>query len=110
MDVQILVSLIAAIASLIVGIAGNVFNETLASTSLGRLLGGREKRQEESYSERMSRLTQNLTTASQEVDSVLAELAQVMADREKAVVPAVPAASPSFPPSIHPMWDRFPSS
>ena len=50
-----------------------------------RLLGIEKPPEPESYSQRLTKLTQELTRASSEVDGLLAELAQVARDKENTV-------------------------
>jgi ElaB/YqjD/DUF883 family membrane-anchored ribosome-binding protein len=50
-----------------------------------RWLGVEKPPEPESYSQRLAKLTEELTQASSEVDSLLAELAQVAGDKESAV-------------------------
>ena len=75
---------IEVIASALSLIAGG-----LASTELVRKFVLRyilkKKDEEETHSQKLSRLRASLTEASKEVDNVLGELAQVTRDREKAV-------------------------
>jgi len=69
---------IVAAITMIVSLVGGLF-------PLTDLLIKRKKPSVESYSHKLSQLTENLSKASSEVDSLLNELAQVAADREAAV-------------------------
>jgi hypothetical protein len=76
---EVLISLIAALVSLL---AGGAFHEIVKK--LLPLFFGKKPVAAATYGERLSELTQNLTSASKQVDSVLEELAQVAKDREAA--------------------------
>lgn len=81
MGLEIITSLIAGLATLI---AGGVASSEVIQKLVRHLLGIK-KEPKKHYSERLSELTDSLTKASREVDSVLSELAQVAQDREVAV-------------------------
>ncbi len=81
MSIEIITSLIAGLASLL---AGGLASSEIIQKLIRHLLGIK-KEPEKPYSERLSELTDSLTKASREVDSVLSELAQVAHDRESAV-------------------------
>jgi DNA repair ATPase RecN len=76
---EVLISLVAATVSLV---AGGAFKEVIEK--IIPLLRGRQQKDVKTYAERLSELTQNLTSASRQVDSVLAELTQVAKERETA--------------------------
>jgi DNA repair exonuclease SbcCD ATPase subunit len=76
---EVLISLIAATVSLA---AGGAFKELFEKIT--PLLRRQQQKDVKSYAERLSELTQNLTSASRQVDSVLIELAQVATDRQSA--------------------------
>jgi peptidoglycan hydrolase CwlO-like protein len=80
MGVEVLASILGALASLI---AGGVASTDLIQKLVRALLG--RPTPQKSYSERLSQLTESLTKASREVDTVLVELAQVSKDRAEAV-------------------------
>lgn len=61
-----------------------LFSSNIIRNFLYKLAGKKEPIK--SYGERLSELTNSLTKASSEVDSVLAELAKVAKDREKSVI------------------------
>jgi chaperonin cofactor prefoldin len=79
MGIDILVNVAAAVISLL----PIFFFMELLPKGIRRLLKRDEP--EETYTQKLSRLTESLTRAFKEVDSVLTELAQVARDREKAV-------------------------
>jgi chromosome segregation ATPase len=80
MGIDFLISLAAALASLAVGgAAASDVVQKLLRQILGR------KPPPKPYSERLAELTAGLSKASHEVDSVLAELAQVARERTDAV-------------------------
>ncbi len=80
MGLEILASVIGAVASLLAGgVASSQFFRELLRILLKR------KEPEKPYSERLAELTNNLSKASREVDAVLVELARVARDRAKAV-------------------------
>lgn len=81
MAIEILLSLAGGVISLL---AGGIASNQLIQRFIRRILGIKES-ERETYSEKLSNLTESLMKASQEVDSVLSELAQVARDREKAV-------------------------
>jgi DNA repair ATPase RecN len=76
------IQIIAAVLSLV---AGLIPISGISQNLIWRILGREEPPKVESYSERLSRLTHELTKASVEVDSLLTELAKVASDREHAV-------------------------
>lgn len=78
--VETLTAVIGALLSLV---AGGIASTELIRKLLHRLLGKPEP--EKTYSQRLSELTHSLTNASSEVDSLLAELAQVAKDKEASV-------------------------
>lgn len=78
--IEILIPLISALASLVLGGAFKEAFERVASLVLKRQAPAKEP-----YSQRLSALTESLLDASKQVDSVLGELAQVARDREAAV-------------------------
>ena len=80
MGLELLLSLIAAMTSMLVG---GVFSTETIRKRLRAYLGGEEP--QKLYSERLAELTDSLTEASREVDTVLAELAKVARNRETAV-------------------------
>jgi hypothetical protein len=85
MNLDILLSIISGLASLL---AGGLFTAKIVQDLLKRLfpkLFPAKQTPPESFSDRLSRLTTGLTKASMEVDRVLDELAQVARDRETAV-------------------------
>lgn len=80
MGLDVLASIIGALASLLAGgLASTELIQRLVRALLGRQV------QEKPYSERLTELTESLTKASREVDAVLVELAQVAKDRARAV-------------------------
>jgi uncharacterized phage infection (PIP) family protein YhgE len=82
MGADVIAALIAGLASLLAG--STIFNES-ARKVISKLFGISYPAQQQSYSERLSALTDSLTKASREVDTVLGELAQVARNREAAV-------------------------
>jgi len=80
MGVEVLATILAALASLL---AGGVASTDLIQKLVRALLG--RPTPQKSYSERLAQLTESLTKASREVDTVLLELAQVSKDRAQAV-------------------------
>lgn len=80
MGLDILASVVAALLSLIgASLASTQVIQKLLRAALGR------KEPEKPYSERLAELTESLSRASREVDTVLVELARVAKDRAKAV-------------------------
>ena len=77
MSIEIIASIISALAALL---AGSVAASDLSRTILRRILGREEP--PKPYGERLQELMGNLTRSSREVDAILAELAQVAAERE----------------------------
>ncbi len=81
MTIDFLIAVLSGLASLAAG--------GLASTELIQKLirryWGRPGRMEKSYAQRLAELTTSLTKASQQVDSVLAELAEVARSRQTAI-------------------------
>jgi len=75
MNLEIVTAIAAGIIAAIIGI---VF-EVVISRRLGKKESG------ETYSQKLSRLTESLLKSSSEVDDVLAELSQTASEREKAV-------------------------
>jgi hypothetical protein len=85
MNLDILLSLVTGVASLL---AGGLFTAKVVQDLLRKLfpkLLPPKQPATESYSDRLRGLTTGLTKASEEVDRVLEELAQVARDRETAV-------------------------
>jgi chromosome segregation ATPase len=80
MGIEILATLLSALASLT---AGGILSSEAIRKALLHLFGRKE--QVKPYGERLSELTANLVKASRQVDEVLLELSQVARDREKAV-------------------------
>jgi hypothetical protein len=78
----IIVALVSGLISLLAG--STFFNETFRKM-ISKLFGISYPAQQQSYSGRLSALTDSLTKASREVDTVLGELAQVARNREAAV-------------------------
>ena len=78
-----MIDLVSIAAGLISLLAGGVASSEVFKKLILRLLG--KKAPPKTYTERLSELTTSLTKASAEVDQVLAELAQVSKDRERAV-------------------------
>lgn len=81
MGIEILASIISAIATLI---AGGLVSTKLIRTLLQRFFGIQQA-PSQSYTEKLTELTQSLTKSSAEVDAVLSELAKVARERENAV-------------------------
>jgi predicted nucleic acid-binding Zn-ribbon protein len=79
MPIEIILSILAAGASLATGASIEVMSRML------REFSGTAKKKEKNYAEKLSALTENLKKASREVDAVLAELAHVARDRASAV-------------------------
>lgn len=80
MSIEILVQIVSGLLSLgSAALLGEFFPRLL------RRILKKEETPQESYSERLARLTESLTKASTEVDGVLKELAQIARDREQAV-------------------------
>lgn len=79
MTFEILVNVIAGVLSLV---GAGLFSE-VSKQFVTRIFKKGET--EETYSQKLARLTESLIKSSSEVDSVLVELAQVASDREKAV-------------------------
>ncbi|MBZ5558984.1 MAG: hypothetical protein LAO77_17055 [Acidobacteriia bacterium] len=80
MGLEVLASILGALASLVAGgLASTDLIQKLVRSLLGRQAPGKP------YSERLAELTESLTKASREVDAVLLELAQVAKDRAEAV-------------------------
>jgi ElaB/YqjD/DUF883 family membrane-anchored ribosome-binding protein len=80
MQVEIAVAIASALLSLI---GGKAVLSNFIENFIRKLLG--RKKPEISYSEKLAELTSNLTKASEEMDSVLAEVAKVTGEREKAM-------------------------
>jgi peptidoglycan hydrolase CwlO-like protein len=80
MDAEILLAILGALTSLL---AGGVASTEIIQ-KLARSLFGHSAPQK-TYSERLTELTESLTKASREVDTVLLEVAQVSKDRAEAV-------------------------
>ena len=77
---ELIVSMVlGAVVFLLTPVAG------LVVRFASRLLGIEKPPEPESYSQRLTKLTQELTRASSEVDGLLAELAQVARDKENTV-------------------------
>jgi hypothetical protein len=80
MGLDIVASIVAALLSLLgAGVASTDIIQKLVRAALGR------KEPEKPYSERLTELTESLTKASREVDSVLVELSQVAKNRAQTV-------------------------
>lgn len=79
LGIEIAVSLLAGVLSLLLPISEKVV------WYIAERLGITPPRRVETYSERLARLTENLTKSSAEVDNILAELAQVAQERERIV-------------------------
>ena len=80
-----MIEITAVIAALTSLLAGGIASNKLTRKLVHHFLGEPEPEPEKTYSERISELTHSLTNASSEVDSVLAELAQVAKDKEASV-------------------------
>jgi len=81
MNPEIIATLVGALFSLLAG-------ASIGSEIIQKLIRKFLKRPEppvKSYTERLADLTDNLTTASEQVDAILAELSGVARDRESAV-------------------------
>jgi prefoldin subunit 5 len=81
---EITLTVVAAILSLLAALVQNLLTENVQD-SVRRLLRLPQKKRIETYSERVSRLTQSLSKASAEVDEVLKEIAIVSQERANAV-------------------------
>jgi chromosome segregation ATPase len=81
-DVEIILPIIAAAISMI---AGGLTGSVTAQKIINRLLKKRAA-QTKTYSERLTELTESLTESTHQVDTVLAELAQVAKERESTVL------------------------
>jgi uncharacterized membrane protein YhiD involved in acid resistance len=81
MNFEILLSLIGGLASLILGVGAN-FSFDILKKYLGKSTDGKGK---ETYSEKISKLTDNLTKASLEMDQVLKEIETVSIEHTKSV-------------------------
>ncbi len=79
MSIEIILSLVAALSSVLVATLSEGFLRVLLPKSFGR------EKPRVSYKERLIELTTGLTKASNEVNNVLAELTKVAKDRERAV-------------------------
>lgn len=85
---EIALSIFAAVISLLVAGLQNLLAHNVqgfAKDLVDRLLGKPQKERTESYSERVSRLTESLSKASAEVDEVLREIAVISRERSQAV-------------------------
>lgn len=82
MDFQIVVALVSAVASLLVG---GVVRIDLLLRFLRRHFSHSPQPPQETYAARLERLTEELTRASHGVDQILSELAGVAREREAAV-------------------------
>ena len=80
MNVDLLSTIFSGIVSLVAGVASGYAVQQLIRRKSG-IRGEKQK----PYSERLAELTTSLNKASREVDSVLAELAQVISSRESSV-------------------------
>jgi hypothetical protein len=81
MGLEVLVLALAPVLSALAGLISQIdFIKKLLRT-----LGGMPAPIQKTYSERLSALTTSLTKASDEVDSVLQEMASVIREREKSV-------------------------
>lgn len=85
MGIEVMLSILSGVASLLAGGLGTsdfvrrIVDRFLQQRPRGRLADA------DAYSERLARLTHELTRSSYEVDKTIAELAQVARDRETAV-------------------------
>lgn len=79
MLVEIAVSLLAGVLSLLLPILERLFWYTAERSGIAR------PRRVETYSDKLARLTESLTKSSAEVDGILAELTQVAQERERTV-------------------------
>lgn len=82
MDVEIILPIIAAVISMI---AGRLARSVTAQKIINKILKKGEA-QTKTYSERLTELTESLTDSTRQVDTVLAELAQVAKERESTVL------------------------
>ena len=80
MEIQVLAAVLGAVASLL---AGGLASTELIRKLLRRALGQPEPTK--THSERLSKLTASLTSASAEVDSILHELSTVAKEKEASV-------------------------
>ena len=78
------ITILAALLSLLIGIITNLFTESVFD-AVKRLLGNRKTQPTETYSEKISRLTNSLSKATAEVDEVLKEITSVGSERAKTV-------------------------
>jgi methyl-accepting chemotaxis protein len=89
MGVEVLVTVVAALASAIAGLVANLLaaNAQFAESWIGRLLlkVGFKPKKTEAFAEKLTRLTSELSRASAEVDATLAEIGAVAEQRQKAV-------------------------
>jgi hypothetical protein len=79
MDNNLILSLVAAVISILIA----AFTEGIAAKFFRRVMG--KEPPEETYSQKLTRLTQNLTRSSREVDGLLSELSNTAIEREKSV-------------------------
>jgi DNA repair ATPase RecN len=80
-----IVSLAAAVISLMVGVLSNLLAGSDALPKVRKFLGLPEKKEPETYGERLKELTDNLQKASAGVDDILHELGKVSSERELAI-------------------------
>ncbi len=81
---EIGIPVVVAVLSLLVGVIQNLFADN-AQDFIRRLLGKPQKQRAETYSDKVSRLTDSLSKATAEVDEVLKEIAIVSRERTKTV-------------------------
>ena len=82
---ELIVSVIAALLSLLLGVVQNILPVEVINAKIRELLGLPEKRTK-SYEERIRELTESLASASSEVDRILYEMAHVARERQSAVL------------------------
>lgn len=82
MDVEIILPIIAAAISMI---AGGLTGSATAQEIINKLFN-KGAAPTKTYSERLTELTENLAESTRQVDSVIAELAQVAKERESTVL------------------------